>query len=278
MRRITDGVSRFMKRWERRRAFSKRQMFVVVTGILTLGLVLTQLVSVEFRYPLVVVLALAAYLLSALSLHEDLRGIEWLTLVSLPTLYTAAISLFYFLLPVRWLTRLPVAGLYALGMYTLLLTENIYNVAAERTIALLRAAHSVGFLMTIVTFFLLVQTVLAFRMPVLFNVVLVGLLGFVLILQSLWSVELTDRVSSRVWRLSVVLSLVLSQLAWVFSFWPVPTTLKALFFTTMLYGAVGMGQQYLVEKLYKKTVIEFISVVTIVFFVVILGTNWRGQI
>ena len=62
--------------------------------------------------------------------------------LTLPTLFTAAVGLFYFLLPVRWLTRLPVVILYSIGIYALLLTENIYNVAAERTIALFRAAHS----------------------------------------------------------------------------------------------------------------------------------------
>ena len=67
--------------------------------------------------------------------------------------FTAAIALFYFLLPVRWLTRVPVAVLYAVGMYALLLTENIYNVAADRTIALLRAAQSIGYLLTLLTYF-----------------------------------------------------------------------------------------------------------------------------
>ena len=63
--------------------------------------------------------------------------------------FYGAVAFFYFLLPVRWLTRIPVVVLYAVGIYALLLTENIYNVAADRTIALLRAAHSVGYLLTL---------------------------------------------------------------------------------------------------------------------------------
>src|SRR5688572_29699988 len=101
--------------------FTKRQRFVVVTGILTIGLLLTQLVSQEFRYPLVIVLSVAAYILSAFALREDIHGVEWLTLLTLPTFFTAAVALFYFLLPERWLTRLPVALLYGVGMYALLL-------------------------------------------------------------------------------------------------------------------------------------------------------------
>lgn len=274
---ISSGLKKRFKRWDRRLALNKRQQFVAVTLLLTGGLVLTQLVPVEARYPLVVILALFSYLGSAFVLREDLKGVEWLTLLTLPTLFTGAIALFYFLLPVRWLTRLPVAALYAVGIYALILTENIYNVAASRTIGLLRAAHSVGFLLTLVTYFLLVQTILAFRFFVFTNTLLVGILSFVLVLQSLWSMELEGEVSRRVWRLSLTLALVLSQMTWAFSFWPVTTTLQALFLTTCFYGLVGMAQQYVVEKLYKKNVIELFSVVAIVFVVVILATRWRGS-
>jgi hypothetical protein len=88
-------------------------------------------------------------------LREGIDGIEWLTVLTLPPLYTAGVGLFYFLLPVRWLTRLPVAMAYGLGMYVLLLTENIFSVASIRTIQLLRAAQAVGFLLTLVTGFFL---------------------------------------------------------------------------------------------------------------------------
>lgn len=263
-------------RWSRRLTLTKRQQFVAVTLILTVGLVLTQLVPSEYRYPMVAVLSVLTFFGCAFSLREDMRGVEWFTLLTLPTMFTASISLFYFLLPVRWLTRIPIAILYALGMYALILTENIYNIAAIRTIALLRAAHSVGFLLTLLTYFLLVQTVLSFRLSPFLQSPVIGLLSFPLIVQSLWSMELESRVSRRVWHLSLVLALTQIELAWFFSFWPVKATLQALFFTTSLYGMAGMAQQYLVERLYKKTVIEFFSLTTIVLFVILLATRWRG--
>lgn len=265
------------KRWDRRLTLTKRQQFVVIILVLTAGLVLTQLASSDFRYPLVTVLALATYGMSAFAMRQDLRGIEWVTLLTLPTLFTGAVGLFYFLLPVRWLTRVPVAVLFAVGMYALLLTENIYNVAANRTIALLRAAYSVGFLLTILTYFLLVQTVLAFRLPVMVIVPLIGAISFVLLFQSLWAMELGEG-SRKVFRLSVALTLVLMELTWVFSFWPVKTTLQAIFFTTCFYGLAGMAQQYLVEKLYKKTVTEFFIVCVIVLGLILLTTRWRGNL
>ena len=202
----------------RKLAFSKRQQLVTVTLLLTTGLVLTQLVGGDWRYPMVAALSLATYLFAAVGLRKGLAGMEWVTLLTLPTLLTAAIALFYFLLPVRWLTRVPVAVLYAVGMYALLRTENIYNVAADRTIALLRAAQSIGYLLTLLTYFLLMQTVPRvsvrkrrgrcadrshkFSSPL--AVALVYGIG--------------DRVSRRVWYLSWALTLVLVELSWVFSF------------------------------------------------------------
>ena len=271
-------VSRRWKRWERHMTVSKRQLFVIITVILTIVLVLTQLVSGEFRYPMVALLSLAAYFLSAFGLREDLKGIEWMSVLILPTLFTTATALFYFLLPVRWLTRLPVAALYAVGMYALLLTENIYNVAAIRTIALLRAAHSVGFVLTLVTYFLLTQTLLAFRLWAFPNMLLVGVLGGVFAFQSLWAMELESQVSKRVYLFSLVVAVIQMELAWVLSFWPIRTTLLALFYTTTYYGITGLAQQYLTERLYKRTIIEFMSVMAIVFLIVLFTARWRDPI
>lgn len=269
-------MKRWMIRWERHFSLSRRQQFVGVTIVLTVGLLLTQLVTGESRYPLVFLLSLTAAGLSALVFRKDLKGTEWVTILTLPTLFTTAVALFYFLLPVRWLTRLPVALLYGVGMYALLLTENIYTVAADRTIALLRAAHSVGFLLTLFTYFLLVQTVLAFRFIAPVQMVSIGILSFVLVLQSLWSMELSETLGRRVWRLSIAIAVCLTQLVWVFSFVPTKTTLLALLFTTSFYSMVGASQQYLVEKLYKKTVIEFFAVAAIVFIITLVATSWRG--
>ena len=270
-------IRKRLKRWERRFTFTKRQQFVGITVLLTMVLFLTQLVPAEWRYPMVGFLSILTYVSTAFALREDLRGIEWVTLLTLPTLFTAAVSLFYFLLPVRWLTRVPVAALYAVGIYGLLLTENIYNVAANRTIALLRAASSVGFLLSLTTYFLLVQTVLAFRFAPWVNMVSIGCISFLLVFQGLWSVELDERVSRGAREITLVVTLVCAELAWVFSFWPVRTTIEALFLTTCFYSMVGMGQQYLMQRLYKRTVIEFFTVAAIVFVVVLFTTHWRGN-
>jgi hypothetical protein len=275
---IRDHLVKRLKRWERTQPFTKRQQFVGITMILTMLLTLTQLMPLDFRYPMVGALFVVSYFLCAFALREDLRGAEWATLLILPSFFTAAVALFYFLLPTRWLTRVPVAVLYAVGMYALLLTENIYNVAAARTIALLRAAHSVGFLLTLATYFLLVQTVLAYRWDGWANAFLIGAVTYPLTIQILWAMNLEPEVGKGVKDLTLVITIIAIELTWIFSFWPVRTTIFALFLTTCFYGLAGMGQQYLAERLYKRTVWEFFGVVAIVFVILLLTVNWRAAI
>lgn len=264
-----------MQIWKRGIGLSKRQEFVFISGVLMFGLILTQLIP-EYRYQMTIFLSLAAYLGSALVLRRDLKGIEFITLLTLPTLFTAAVTLFYFLLPTRWITRIPIALLYVFGMYALLLTENIYNVAAERSIALLRAAHTVGFLLTLATCFLLSSTIFALRLHAIPTALLVLLVNAPLIYQILWAIELLDKPSRKIFDLTVIISVILTQFAWVMSFWSIRSAMKALVLTTLFYCIVGLAQQYLVERMYRKTLIEFASVAVIVGIIFVLTTNWRG--
>jgi hypothetical protein len=274
---IFSPIIRRYRRWNRRLTLTKRQQFVLITFILTSGMLFTQIISSDYRYIMVAILSVITYFASAFALREDLDGVEWLTLLVLPTAFTAGVGVFYFLLPIRWLTRIPFAVVYAVAMYALLLTENIYNVAANHTIALLRAAHTVGFLLTLVVFFLLTETVLSLRNYPIYNVLFIIPIALLLSVQILWSVTLESELSRRVWELSIVVTSVISQIMWITSFWPANLTIKALFITTCFYGISGMAQQYLMEKLYKRTAVEFLSVVVVVLFIFIISTKWRGN-
>lgn len=255
-------------------SLNKRQQLVIVTLILSLGLMATQLTGEGVRLDFILGLGLGAYVLSALVLRQGLSGWEYMTLLILPSFYTIAVYLFYLLLPTRWLTRLPIAFLYAIGMYAILLTENIYNVAAERTIQLLRAAHSVGFLLTLVTLFFLMDTIASFHMPFYVSSALIFIIVFLLSFQILWSVELAPRPSKHIWVGSLITSLLIAETAAALSFWPIKTTIQALFLTTSFYTVIGMTQQHLIGRLFAKTAREFILVLIVVLIIVIGTTKW----
>ncbi len=257
-------------------SLSKRQRFVITALILAAGLLAIQVANIAWRYQAIGLLALLTYLLSAWSLKEGLAGIEWLTVLSLPVLFTAGVGLFYFLLPARWLTRLPVALIYGLGMYILLLTENIFSVAAIRTIQLLRAAHAVGFLLTLVTGFFLYDTILSFRLDSWVNFFLAGLVSLPLLIGSLWSIDLEEKITPKIWFYSLALSLILAEMALAFSFWPVTIISGSLFLVTAMYIILGLSQSQLGGRLFKRTINEYLGVGIVVLLIMLLTTHWGG--
>src|SRR3989344_7989543 len=155
------------KKWLqiRKIKLSKRKEFVLISLVLSLGFLLTQLVDPGFHFILLGIVTALACALSALGLRENVRGIRWIVLLILPFMFTVSLGLFYFLLPVRWLTRIPIAVVYGVGMYAILLVENIYGVAAQsRSIQLLRVAHAIDFLASLVIVFCLFNTILSFHL------------------------------------------------------------------------------------------------------------------
>lgn len=255
---------------------SKRQKFVIVAFFLSFGLGLIQLANVPWRYQAIGVLAVLTYFLSAWSLKEGLTGIEWLTVLVLPTLFTASIGLFFFLVPARWLTRAPVIVLYGFGVYVLLLIENIFSVAAIRTIQLLRSAQAVGFLLTLATAFFLYDTIFSFRLDPWLNLLLVFFVSFLLVLQGLWCINLEEKISRQIWLYTISLSLVLGEIALAFSFWPLTVVVGSLALATTLYIVLGLAQHQMAERLFSRTLSEYIAVGLAVLLVIFLTSRWGG--
>ncbi|MFC1727246.1 hypothetical protein ACFL0Y_01860 [Patescibacteria group bacterium] len=255
---------------------AKRQKFIITALLLSIGLLAIQLTNITWRYQAIAGLAFLTYWLSAWSLRPGLNGIEWLTTLVLPVFFTAGVGLFYFLLPVAWSTRLPVAIVYGLGMYVLLLTENIFSVAAIRTIQLLRAAHAVGFLLTLAVGFFLYDTVFSFRFDFWLNFLLVGLISCPLVLANLWSVNLEEKLNRKLWLFSLSFALILAEMALAFSFWPVSVVSGSLFLVTVMYILLGLGQLEFSEKLFKRSIYEYIGVGITVLLIMVMTTRWGG--
>lgn len=252
----------------------KRARFLLIAALLSLGVLMTQFVSLEWRYQAVAGLGVVSYLLAAWGLSDDLKGVEWLTLLILPTLYATSVALFYFLLPSHLLTRIAILVLFGVGMYALLLTENIFSVAAIRTIQLLRAAQAVGFLLTLLTAFFLIDTIFSFRLAAWLNSMLVIFSSFPLLLQGIWSATLEEQLSKKTFWYSLALALCLGELTFFISFWPVTIVVASLFLVTALYVGLGLTQHYFSERLFRDTIVEFLRIGVIVLIIIFLITRW----
>lgn len=255
---------------------NKRQKIVITSFSLTIGLLSTQLVDFNLRFLFLGGLAVLAYVLSLWSLWQGINLTKAFVLLILPTFFTVAVASFYFLLPVRWLTRLPVAFIFGLTFYLLLLAQNVFNVASLRTIPLYRAASTASFLFTLLSAFFIYHVIFAFNLLFLLNGVVVLLISFPLILQVLWSIQMEDTVSVAVLVQSLILSLILGELALSFSFWPAPTTIWSLVLSSAMYILLGLTTQILRARMNRRVVWEYTFIGVIVLGVSFFVTSWGG--
>ncbi|MBI2334620.1 hypothetical protein HYU96_02355 [Candidatus Daviesbacteria bacterium] len=255
---------------------NKRQKIILTSILVTFGLLSTQLVDFNLRFRFIAGLGILAGALSLWALREGLNFTKALILLILPAFFTVALSSFYFLLPVRWLTRVPMALFFGLTFYLLLLSQNVFNVASIRTIPLYRAASTATFLFTLLSAFFIFNVIYAFKLLFLWNGALVFAVSFPLILQVLWSIEMEDRVGLSVIVQSLILALILGELALVFSFWPMVTTIWSLALASSMYVLVGITTQILRKRLDKRMVWEYLGIGGVVFSVSFFLTSWTG--
>jgi hypothetical protein len=238
----------------------RREKFVLAAIALSLVLLSIQYVPVDWRYPFLFVFSVFTYIVSAWALSNDLQKVEWLTILPLPTLYAGAVGSFYFLLPEGLTSRFFNLGLFGVGMYALYLTANIYSVAKGRTIQLLRAAHAIGLLFTLLTSLLFLNTIFSHRLPFYLNGLFVGLVHFPLIFLFLWSVRLEPKIDTRVIHLALIFTLFMVELGVIFSFLPMTVWHTALFLMTFLYIVLGILQAYFQDRLFQSTLMEYSGV------------------
>lgn len=255
---------------------TKRQKFILMSFFLTGILLAIQTVSSDLRFQIIGILALATIFLSVFSLWGELSGVKYFVLLLLPVYFVAGASLFYFLLPVRWLTRVPFAALFGISVYLLMLTSNIYNVAAIRTIALLRAAHAVGVLFSLISTFFLANVLFSLHLASYWTILGLIVIVLPLYVAGLWSYELEDFISKRVFNYSVIFTYLTAQIALIFSFWPIAPISEALSVATIMYVFLALSQLDFSQKLKARIVWEYLSVAFTVFVVILITTRWGG--
>lgn len=253
---------------------TKRRRFILTSLLLTGGLFLIQQGVVNSRYFAIGILSFVSLVLSLWSLGIPLSSRVWLFSWVLPFCFTVSVSLFYFLLPSSLLSLVPILLLYLVGMYVLLLSENIFFVTSIRTIQLYRSASAVSFLLTLLTAFLLYDTILSFRLIYYFNIAIVWLVSFLLILHSCWVSRLDEGISNKLLEYSFILSWCVSTTALAISFWPVTITQGSLLLTANLYVLIGTAQAKLNDRLFKKVVREYLVIGLTVVLVMVISTHW----
>ena len=254
----------------------KRQKFVIMVILLSLTLFIVEFTGYRFTNSgivIAVILSLLTDLLLFWAIREDLKqSFSWSVFI-LPFLFSLAFSMFYFLTPARFLSRILLTSLYAFGLYSLLLSQNIFIVASTRTIALLSGARIVSFVLTLVSYFFLTNIAFSLHIFLIPSILIVFLYTFLLLQHSLWTYTLQKTIYPlSLWVLCLTLCLV--EIAAVLWFWPSSPTVVALFLTGFFYTIAGMSHVWLEKRLFRGVLWEYVWIGTIVFFVLVLFTPW----
>lgn len=253
----------------------RRQKFVTASLLLSVCFVAVQYIPLDWRPPGLLVFALAAYLLAAWSMFDNLDGVEWLTVVPLPALYALSVSAFYFLLPSSWIARAVIIGLFGLGMYALFLAGNIFTIAKFRTIQLLRAAQAVLFFFSLIAALLVYNTIFSFGFWFVWNGLLTGLATTMLCFSFFWSIRLEQRLSREVWALTFRTGIICGFLAMILSFFPSSLWPTSLLLMTGMYVLLGLGQSALEQRLFTNTLREYLAVLLGVLVMYLALLPWK---
>ncbi len=253
---------------------TKRVKISITTILLTVSLFSFPMVDDRLKIYFLSALVLGSYLLSVWSIYQDLEGFEFITLFVLPILLTLSFGLFINQYRPITEVRLLLAFVYGIVLYTNLLAENIFNVSAERNIPLLRAARTVGYLVTLFVSFSFFSLLYGIGLPWWILTLIGFIVGSLLFSQALWQIELKETLSSELIINSLVAGFLVAQLAAGLSFWPLDPPKVGLAMTALVYVLLGILQHMIQRDLTRRAAIEYIFVGFSVFFLLFVTTSW----
>lgn len=274
-KQITNGARAGLKRGRKLINFSidKRQKFVVAVIILFLGLFFAEFQFSKAGIFIAIALAFATNIFLWWAIRHDLKGNKAYHIFILPFFYSLAFGFFYFLTPTAFLSRLLLTAIYAFGLYSLFLSQNIFIVSSVRTIQLLSGARIVSFVITLISYFFLNNIVLTFHISIIPIILLMLTYTYLLVYHSLWTYVL-QRAQQPLALWSAALTVCLVEIATIVWFWPSNPTVIALFLTGFFYTIVGLSHIWFEKRLFKGILWEYVWVGTIVFFVLLAFTQW----
>lgn len=255
---------------------SKRRKFVITSLALSLGFLVINFLDNQYRMWYIGGLTLLTILFFVWSLIEGLAFNATLLTLILPGFFTLGVGLFWFLLPSVIFARIPIVALYGVGIYALCSTANIYTVSAIRAIALERAAKGVGFVLTLLTVFLIFDAILSLRAPIFVSVPLTIIASFPIYLQGLWAVSLEKRLQPNILIYAILFSLGMGEISLLLYFWPVTVVVGSIFLTIGMYVLLGLGQASLEGRLFKATIREYLTIGIVVFLAMLFAPKWGG--
>lgn len=254
---------------------TKRQKFLLAVVVLSGTLFFSEYVFNTSALFLAVGLGIVTDIFLFVALYKDLKESYAAQPFFLPFLCSLAFGLFYFLTPTRFISRIILTSLYAISLYALFLSENIFLVASIRTIALLNSARIVTFVISLLSYFFLTNIIFTFRLSFLPTVLLIAIFSLLFVMHGLWTYTLEKSIRKDfLW--SGIITLCLFELASVLWFWPTTPTMVALFLTASFYTLTGLSHMWFDKRLFQTVFWEYAWVVGFACILLVWFTSWQG--
>ncbi|MBU4017129.1 hypothetical protein KJ980_00060 [Patescibacteria group bacterium] len=248
-------------------SIEKRQKFIIGVLLLTIGLFYTEFQFSRSGVFISLFLAVLTDLFLFWALFQDIKDKFVYEIFILPFFYSLSFGLFCFLTP-NTTYRIVLALVYAFGLYSLYLSQNIFVVSSTRTIALLSGARIVSFVVTLVSFFLLTNVVFTLHIVIFPILLLVLIYTYFLLYHSLWTYTLQKIIQPLVlWVTALTLCII--ELTTILWFWPTKPPIISLFLTGFFYIVVGLSHVWFEKRLFKGVLWEYVWVGFVVIFILI---------
>src|SRR4030042_3356202 len=253
---------------------TKRQKITISSSLLASSIFLLPYIDKSNHFFIILSIFIASYFVSIWSIYAAFSPYELASLFSLPVLLTVSFAIFFSKFEVSFGTGIILALTYVVVMYTILLSENIFNVCVERNIPLVRAARTVGYLATLFVTFAFFTLIFGLGLSNILFALIAFIASALLFAQGFWQIELKETNSRRLIYFSVVSGLIVSEVSWALSYWPLDPPKMGLALAACVYVVMGVLQHFIKEDLTRRTLFEYIFVAGSVLTLLVLSTSW----
>lgn len=199
--------------------------------------------------------------------------------IIMPTMFFIGFGLFSVLLPDNTVLSIFLSVIFGIILYMMFLVENVFLVAIGfKTVPLYRAAYTTGLILLLLTSFFIFDSLLSFKLIYWVNFLVALVMGILIFFYQFWAVaiELPDDGKSKPIRALVLApSLILGEMALVFSFWPTGIFRGSIYLTTVVFILAGLMQAELRERMFKRTWLQYIYIGAASILAMLFATNWR---
>lgn len=199
--------------------------------------------------------------------------------VIVPMLFFVGFGLFTALLPYSILTAILLSIFFGVVYYILFLVENVFLVAiGYRTVPLYRAAYTTSLIILLITIFFVFDTLFSFRLLYIWNVLGVFVVSVLVFLYQFWAITIElpdDGKDKNRWLYVFLPAVLMTELALVWSFWPVGIFKGSVYLVSVVYVLSGLIQADIRGRFFRRTWLTHMWIGIAIIAACVLVTKWR---